>query len=448
MKTNKNLRAEGDINLGPKRKAWNDSRQESVREILAEDERYFISQSLSTPCLDVIEETKESSLFNIEGHEYLDFHGNNLHQVGYGNPKVIEKIKEQLDKLPFCPRRYTNTTAIDCAKKLVGIAPGNLNKTLFAPGGTSVNGIALKLARLATGKFKTISMWDSFHGASLDMVSLGGERIFRNNAGPLLTGTSHVPPCTSYRGMFENDKDADLKYAEFIEYVIDKEGDVAAVFAETIRNTDVQVPTKRYWQEVRRICDKNNILLILDEIPICFGRTGKMFAFEHFGIIPDIVTVGKILGGGIIPFAAMICRDDIDIPLEQSIGHYTHEKSPVGAAAAIAVMQYFEDMNLLDKVHDDEIFMKNRLNDMMEKYDIIGDIRGLGMLWAVELVKDRITKERAIDEAESIMYNCLENGLSFKVSAGNVINLSPPLTISKQELEKALNILENAIKPF
>ena len=151
-------------------------------------------QSLSSPCLNVINKSEGIYIEDIEGRKIMDFHGNSVHQVGHGHPRVVNAIKDQLDQLPFCPRRYTNTTAIDLASRLAELAPGNLNKMLFAPGGTNAIGMALKLSRYATGRHKTISMWDSFHGASLDAISIGGESLFRKDVGPLMPGSEHIPP--------------------------------------------------------------------------------------------------------------------------------------------------------------------------------------------------------------------------------------------------------------
>ena len=439
---------EGDLNINPERQKWRHEYIDAeTSKILDEDEKYFFHQSLSTPCITVISECDGVFITDLNGKKYMDFHGNNVHQIGFRNQFVINRIKEQLDTLPFCTRRYANLPAIELARKLTSLAPGNLNKVLFTPGGTSANGLALKMARMVTGRFKVISMWDSFHGASLDAISVGGESLFRKNIGPLLTGTGHVPPPTNYRGLWKNLEDeGHMRYADYIEYVIEKEGDIGAIIAETIRNTDVQIPSKSYWKRVREICDKHNILLILDEIPICFGRTGKMFVFEHYDIIPDIVTIGKVLGGGIIPFAAVIARDEFDVAPEKSLGHYTFEKSPLGSVAGLATIEYIEKNKLLEKASESAKIMKEELQKLQDKHQIIGNVRGIGLLWGIDLVKDRKTKERATEEAEKIMYYCLENGLSFKVAQGNVINLAPPLTISKEELKKAIRILDNAIE--
>ena len=187
------------------------------------------------------------------------------------------------------------------------------------------------------------------------------------------------------------------------------------------------------------------MLLILDEIPIAFGRTGKMFAYEHYDIEPDIVCLGKGLGAGIIPIAAIIARNDFNIADDVALGHYTHEKGTLGSAAALAMLQFIEDNNLLAKVKEDEDYMRAQLMILKDKYSLIGDVRGIGLLWGIELVKDRDTKEKAIKESEAVMYECLNRGLSFKVSAGNVLQLSPPIIITRGQLKEALAIVEAAI---
>ena len=209
--------------------------------------------------------------------------------------------------------------------------------------------MALKLARLATGRHKTISMWDSFHGASLDAISLGGEALFRSGIGPLLPGTEHVQPCDPRHCNFGCGGSCNLRCADYVEYVLAKEEDVAAVVVETVRSTDVQIPPRDYYRKLRAACDRHGALLILDEIPVCLGRTGTMFAFEPYGIVPDMVVLGKGLGGGVFPMAALIARAGLDVAPERALGHYTHEKSPVGCAAALAALHVIEDEKLLER---------------------------------------------------------------------------------------------------
>src|SRR6266404_590610 len=323
------LKSEGDLNLSPQRAAWLKSHNSAAtRKVLEEDARHFLHQSLSTPCLNVLKSAQGAWIEDIEGRRYLDFHGNNVHQVGFGHPCVIAAIKEQLDQLSFCTRRYTCEPAIRLATKLAELAPGDLNRVLFAPGGTTAIGMALKLARVATGRFKFISMWESFHGASLDAISVGGEAAFRRGIGPLLPGCEHVPPPDNRHCPFRCGHACNLACADYVEYVLEREGDVAAVIAETIRCTPF-IPPLDYWKRIRAACDKHGALLILDEIPMGLGRTGRMFACEHFGVVPDMLVLGKGLGGGVFPLAALIAREGLNVAADKALGHDPHEKNPV-----------------------------------------------------------------------------------------------------------------------
>ena len=435
---------EGDINLSQQRQAWQKEHIDAEsKSLLDEDQRYFLKQSLSTPCLNTMRTCEGIYIEDLQGRRYMDFHGNNVHQVGFANPDVIAAIKHQLETHSFCTRRYTNQVAVDLAKKLAQIAPGNLNKSLFCPGGAEAMGMALKLARLATGRHKTISMWDSFHGAALDTISIGGEAIFRQNMGPLLPGTEHVPPPDAYRCIFgcAERGGCDLTCAKYVEYILEKEGDIAAVISEPIRSTPY-IPKPEYWQRIRQACDRHGALLIFDEIPHSLGRTGKMFTFEHFGITPDIVVIGKGLGGGILPLAAMIADERLDVAAERAMGHYTHEKSPVACAAGLATIKYIEEHNLVDHTRELGQYALTRLQKMQTQYPLIGDVRGIGLFLGIELVKDRQTRARACDEAEAVMYAALSLGLSFKLTMGNIITLTPALTITQKELDSALDIIE------
>jgi 4-aminobutyrate aminotransferase len=328
---------------------------------------------------------------------------------------------------------------------LISLLPANLNRVLFAPGGTSAVSMALKLAKVVTGKHQVISMKNSFHGASLDAIAVGGELQFKKYMGVLSPETFHINQPEQYRN---KDLDEGAGDAEELETILKNNPEVGAFIAETIRNTDVKIPSVSYWKKVREICTKYNVLLILDEIPIAFGRTGVMFAFEHYQIEPDIICLGKGLGAGIIPFAAIVTKDAYNIATDVSLGHFTHEKSPLGAAAALAMLEYLEQKHILEKVREDEIFVRDTLVEMQSKYPVIGSVRGIGLLWAIELLNNPETKEKAVDLAEKVLYECLENGLNFKVSGGNVIQLCPPLIISRTELKNALQIVELAIAKF
>ncbi|ELI1595551.1 aspartate aminotransferase family protein [Vibrio alginolyticus] len=440
------FRSEGDVNTTPARQAWNASMDdERTQALLKRDSEVFLHQAMSTPCLDTLEAAEGIYIQDATGKKYMDFHGNNVHQLGYGHPHVIKRVQEQIAKLPFSPRRFTNETAVECAEKLTQICGGELNRVLFAPGGTSAVGMALKLARHITGNYKVVSLWDSFHGASLDAISVGGEACFRQGMGPLMAGVERIPPAVSYRGAFPVADGSDVHYADYLEYVIEKEGGVGAFIAEAVRNTDVQVPSKAYWKRIREICDKHNVMLIIDDIPNGMGRSGEWFTYQAYDIEPDMLCIGKGLGGGLVPIAAMVTKDKYNTAEQISMGHYTHEKSPIGCAAALATMEAIEQDGLLDKAKADSQFMREKLLEMKAKYPVIGDVRGIGMLWGIELVTDHESKSRAYDEAEAVLYQCLNNGVSFKVSQGNVIQLSPPLIITREQLTEALAIFEEAI---
>ncbi len=421
------LRVEGDVNFTATRQVWQKEHiSEVTQSLLDDDAKVFVQQSLSTPCLNALSACEGIYIQDAEGRRIMDFHGNNVHQVGYGNPRVLKAIQEQLQVLSFCPRRYTNQIAVDLAEKLSALAPGNLNKVLLTPSGTAAVGIAMKLARYVTGRHGTVSMWDSFHGASLDAISIGGESLFRDGLGPLMPGSHHVP-------WPRREEDAEHIKTLFDEHAI------GAVIAEPLRCTTMERPEDGYWHRVRELCDTHGALLVFDEIPLALGRTGKMFCCEHSGVVPDALVIGKGLGGGVMPMAAVLIKGDLDRFPDRAIGHYTHEKSPVGAAAAMATLEVIEEDALLENSCRLGAIALSRITDLKSRCERIRDARGLGLTLAVEL------EPSAVDDAEQILYNCLKRGLSFKVSSGNVLTLTPPLVITEQELHLALDILESEV---
>lgn len=435
-------RSEGDVNLGDRRAAWQSTHIDSeTRALLDEDARWFLHQSMSTPCLNVVEAAQGAWLTDTAGRRILDFHGNSLHQVGHGHPRVIAAMRETLETLPFSPRRYTNRPAIELARRLCTAAPMEDAKLLFAPGGTAAIGMALKLARLVTGRFKTLSMWDAFHGASLDAISLGGEAVFRRGIGPLLPGTEHVPPCDPAECVFGCGGTCALRCVDYIDHCLRKEGDVAAVVVETIRCTDVQIPPPDYYRRLRRICDRHGALLILDEIPIALGRTGHLFAIERYGIEPDMVVIGKGLGGGSMPLAALIARSRFDVGQHISLGHYTHEKNPLACAAGLAMLDVIEEERLLAR----SLRLGEAVTAYLErvKNQAIASIRSAGLLIGIEL-RDTAAHS-AQDLAEAVLYRCLSDGISFKVGQGKVLVLAPPLNIEEVDLWWALERIVAAL---
>lgn len=447
MQSMKSLLREGDANFTHNRKLWNDNLDENTVDIIGQDERVFLRQSMSTPCMNAVLDVEVCYIIDTRGKRYLDFHGNSVHQVGHKNKYVIEKIKNQLDELPFIPRRYTSDIAIKAADALINKTTSKNFKVLFTPSGSAAVGLALKVARKVTGRHKVISMWESFHGAGLDTISVGGEYVFKKDIGPLMPGAIKSIPYNGYRNLINSDDN--IKVSDFcldyLEYIIENEGEIGAILLEPIRATDTHVPPKEYFKRLRKICDENKILLIFDEIPTCLGRSGEFYVHQNFGIEPDILVLGKGLGGGIVPQAAVLVNKRYDVAEDISLGHYTHEKPAIGCAAICATIEYIDENNLMENCRNLSQFAMSRGKELMNKYNCIGDFRIQGLLISFEFVKDRMTKEKDTDISEKILYSSLEEGLSFKVSSGNCITWHPPLVISKEELEFAFDIFEKAI---
>lgn len=235
-----------------------------------------------------------------------------------------------------------------------------------------------------------------------------------------------------------------MQCARMVEYVLEREGDVAAVIAEPARAVPF-LPPPGFWQAVRAACDRHGALLIFDEIPTGLGKTGKMFACDHDGVAPDILVMGKALGGGILPIAAVITSPALDVGENWAFGHYTHEKNPVTSRAALTTIEIIEDEGLVENAARIGALAIERLQAMRDRFACIGDIRGRGLLIGVELVKSRAEKTPDPELAEATLYAALDRGLSFKTTMGNVLTLTPPLTITAAEMHAALDRLEAAL---
>jgi 4-aminobutyrate aminotransferase len=282
---------------------------------------------------------------------------------------------------------------------------------------------------------------------------VGGEAEYRSGRnGPLLPGTEHVAPFTCYRCPYgyperEGRPLLDLCHltcARYVRYVLEKEGDVAAVIAEPMRSA-AYVPPPGFWAEVRAACDAHGALLIFDEIPNGLGKTGRLFAFEHFDVVPDVVVLGKALGGGILPLAAVIARADLDVAGDLSIGHYTHEKNPLLARAGLTTLEILEDEGLVERARTLGGWALDRLRELAARHPLVGDVRGLGLRLGVELVADRATKVPARTAAHAVMRRAFARGLNLSVSAESVLVLSPPLVIARADLEAAIAILDECL---
>ncbi len=450
-----NRLSEGESNRSPRHRTWTTANQgPATRALVEADARHFLHQSVSTPCLSAIAKAEGIWIEDLDGRRFMDFHGNSAHHIGYGHPRLAAAVKAQIDALPFAPRRFTCEPAVALAEKLAALAPEGLERALFTTGGSDAIEVALKVARAATGRFKTISFWDAFHGAGFAASSIGGEYLFRGGAaGPLLPGSEHVAPFNCYRcpyGHPDLERQPDLELcglacAKMVRYVLEREGEVAAVIAEPLRALPV-LPPPGFWQAVRQACDDHGALLIFDEIPTGLGKTGRFFACEHEAVTPDILVLGKALGGGLLPIAACLTRGDLNLAGDFAIGHYTHEKNPITTRAALTTLEIIEDEGLVEQAARLGARALARLQDLRERHPIVGQVRGRGLLLGVELVTNRADKTPASELAEAVFYRCLEAGLSFKVTMGNVLTLSPPLVVTAAELDRALDILEAAIE--
>ena len=447
QRTKRMDREQGDVNTGPNRKKyWARNIEGAALDILEDDRTYFMQQALSTPVLNVLSGARGAHVIDVQGRSYLDMHGNGVHNAGFNNPDILRAVITQLESgLTFCPRRYTNQPAVDLAGKLARITPDGLCKSLFCPGGSEAIEMAITLAKQVTGKFKTISFWDSFHGAGSAAASVGGEAHFKDGMGPMMPGALHVEFPNYYRNPwgFEKQEDVDAECLRQIELILEREPGVAALIGEPISATPV-VPSPAYWSGVKNLCEKFGVLLIFDEIIEGFGRTGKMFASEHF-LAPDILVLGKSMGGGLVPFAGIVTHDRYDRFPNHSIGHYTHEKNALCATAALAEIRYIEKNNLCAHAADLGEYTLKALREMKSRHPMIGNIAGTGLHLGIDLVRNPDTRERAVDEAEIIMYKCMEKGLAFKTIEGNVITLRPALVITREEMDRALDILDHAI---
>ena len=439
---------QGDVNTTTARQAyWERNLEGQARFWFEEDKRYFLHQSLSTPVMNVIAKAEGAWIEDINGKRYLDMHGNGVHNAGFNHPVVVRAVKRQLDDgLTFCPRRYTNIPAVLLAKKLAEITPGDLCRSLFCPGGTDAIEMALKLAKLVTGRFKTISFWDSFHGAGFGSSSVGGEEHFHGGVGPLVPGAFHVEFPNYYRNpwRFTDPEEVDAECLRQMELVMRREPEMAAVIGEPVSANPV-VPSRGYWEGVRDLCEKYGALLIFDEIIEGFGRTGRMFASEHY-LTPDILVLGKSLGGGIVPLAGIVTREKYNCCPDRSVGHYTHEKNALSAAAALAEIEVIEKNDLCNHAARLGAHALERLREMAERRRLIGCVMGVGLHIGIDLVRDRQTKERAVREAEAVMFKCMERGLAFKTIDGNMITLRPALVITRPEMDDALDILDRALE--
>lgn len=441
---------QGDTNTLPGQSAFRSTQSETTQYWIDEDARYFLHQALSTPVMNVLARTEGAYIYDLDGRRYLDLHGNGVHNLGFNHPEVVAAVKHQLDQqLAFSPRRYTNQPAVELAKKLVELAPDGLQRVLFCPGGSEAIEMAVILAKQVTGKWKTISFWDCYHGTTYQAATIGGDPHFTLGQGPMVPGAFHVEFPNYYHNPWglhhEHDQEQiDELYLRQIELLLKHHPDVAAIIGTPIASAP-HVPSVYFWQRVADLCQRHEAFLIFDEIVCGLGRTGALFASEHY-LTPDVIVMGKSLGGGILPFAGILTREEYNCLQEKSIGHFTHEKSPISAAAALTVLQVMERDGIPARVREDGEYFRQRLRALQDRFPLIGHIDGKGFLMGVELVSDRQSKAPAMAEAQQVLSYCLQRGLSLKLYEGNMVTMRPALIIGRPEIDFIVETLEGALQ--
>ncbi|GAM65587.1 putative aminotransferase [Vibrio ishigakensis] len=270
--------------------------------------------------------------------------------------------------------------------------------------------------------------------------------MFKQGLGPMVPGALHVefPNYQNNAWGFTDPKRVDDEILRQMEILFEKEGDIACVVGEPISATP-NMPTQYFWQKVKELCDGHGALLIFDEIIEGFGRTGKMFASEHY-VTPDVLVLGKSLGGGLMPFAGIVTKEKFNVLETQSIGHYTHEKNGLCGAAGLATIEYIEQHQLVENSRKLGEFLMNGFKQMQQTNPMVGMVDGIGLHIGVEILSKSGSGARGIDEAERIMYRCMERGLAFKLIEKSVVTLRPSLVITQQDAQFILDTIQEAIE--
>jgi 4-aminobutyrate aminotransferase/(S)-3-amino-2-methylpropionate transaminase len=391
----------------------------------------------------------------IDGKEYIDFAGGiGVMTVGHSHPKVVAAIKDQAEKFTHtCFMVVPYESAVMLAEKLCQIAPGTASKsTLFVNSGAEAVENAVKIARYYTKRQAIIALEHGYHGRTqLAMTLTSKVNPFKLGFGPFAPEVYHIPAPYCYRCSFGlKYPDCSIHCADYLnDFLKNRVGAecTAAVVAEPLLGEGGFItPPPEYFTKLTGTCRENGIVFIADEIQSGTGRTGKMFAIEHFGVEPDIITLAKGFAAG-MPLSAVIGKREIMNSVHPGGLGGTYGANPVACRAALAVMDIFGEENLLQKAQILGRKIRDRLNAWLSKFEIIGDVRGLGPMLAIELVKNRETKKPAAEEASALVKYCVDHGVVILVCGtfNNVIRFLPPLVITDQELDKGLSIIEEGL---
>ena len=411
----------------------------------------------------VIDEGHGVFLRDTNGKEYLDCRAQlACVNLGYGRKDIIQAISEQMNKLPYTTifHGFSNSTVIECSQRLAELMPGGLTHFVFTSGGSESIESAFRIARSYwniknSPKYKVISLYDSYHGNSLGAVAATG--MGRGHAwtgvGPLPTGFIHIPSYDCYHCMFGLKHPAcNIQCARYLGETISKEGEdsVAAFIAEPVLGVSGMIPPPaEYWPLVRKICSERKVLLIVDEVMTGFGRTGKLFAVEHWGVTPDIITMAKGITSAYLPFGAVAFTEDIFSSLKGSLLlGFTYSGHPACAAAAIKTMEIYKRERVVEHAAEVGRHVLNRLKSEFNTLPCVDNISGMGLMLGMNIVKDKVTKASVSPTVTAeIEKRAIDNGLLIRcmsafTTPGSRIGFTPPLTITVQEADRSLDILK------
>lgn len=427
---------------------------DNCKMIMEKAQKYLILSMVGKIEPVVFAEANGVIIRDVAGKEYIDcFSGISVTNTGHSREEIIEAAFRQAKRFVHAGTYvYYVPVVAELAEKLAEITPPKLKKTFFGNSGAEAIECAIKLARKYTKKYEMISLMCSFHGRTIATLSVTGQAGRRkHDMGPYLSGVSFAPPPYCYRCFFEkNYPECDLLCARSIRNVIEfctSKGVAAFIVEPVMGEGGIIPPPPDYFKIVKEILDEYDILLIVDEVQTGFGRTGKLFAIEHYGVEPDIMTLAKGIANG-FPISACIAREDIGNSFEPGDHLSTFGGNPVSAAAALANIEIILKEKLPEQAEMKGEYFLRRLCEIKEKYPIIGDVRGKGLMIGVELVKDRAKKTPAVEEAKRVRDLCRERGLLIGVGGvkGCVLRIQPPLVIAMEQIDKTLEILEDAIR--
>ena len=422
--------------------------------MILETQAEYLSPSISTPLPLVWDRAEDCTVFDVDGNEFIDFSSGVLvTNTGHSHPKVVKAIQDQAAKLINC---YDSAHPLrsQFVERLAGLMPEDLKTVLLMSSGSEAIDAAVKIARVVTGKHEVIGFDGAFHGRTYMAMSVGGLAGTKRGFGPLVPGILRAPFPDYYRAPNgETPDQVDERCLEALERVLltQSSGSVAALVTEPYQGGGGSlVPSKRFLQGVRDFCTRHGILFILDEVQSSFGRTGRLFAFEHYDIVPDIVVLGKGIASG-IPAAAIVARRSIASGLKPNSLSSTYGGNPLACAAGLASIEVIVGDELPARAAATGAMMTDRLNAMKERHRFVGDVRGLGLVLAVEFVKSKESKEPDPVLARQFAEKLLTAGLSVMAPigrGGNVLRISPPLTITQAAANDGLDIIEATLQRF